>query len=140
MRLADYLRVNGMSQSELARRCGVSQQAVAKWANGLRVPRAAQMAALVQATGGHVSAADFFAQPRADLPADAGGFAERQSSCAVEARTLGLDPNAIAPQALRDAVRTEKVRRWQQENREAIEAWNRWTDENELPLARYRLF
>jgi antitoxin CcdA len=140
MRLVEYLRVNGLSQAELARRCGVSQQAVAKWANGLRVPRAAQMAALVQATGGHVSAADFFAGPRANEPGDAVGFAEQQAPFASEARALGLDPDAIAARALSDAVRAEKARRWQEENREAIAAWNRWTDENELPLARFRMF
>jgi antitoxin CcdA len=140
MKLVQYLRVNGVSQAELARRCGVSQTAVAKWASGLRVPRAAQMAALVQATGGQVSAADFFAHPRGDGRADGGGFAEQQSPFAAEARDLGLDPDAIAAQALRDAIRAEKTRRWQAENREAIAAHNRYVEQHGLPLAKYRMF
>lgn len=140
MRLVDYLRANRMSQAELARRCRVSQQAVARWANGLRVPRAAQMAAVAQATGGHVTAADFFADACADEPAVSGSFAQQQSPFAAEARALGLDPDAIAAQALRDAIRAEKTRRWQAENREAIEAHNRYVEQNGLPLAKYRMF
>jgi antitoxin CcdA len=58
----------------------------------------------------------------------------------AEATALGLDADAIAEQALREAIRAEKARRWQEENREAIEAWNRWTEENPLPLAEYRMF
>jgi post-segregation antitoxin (ccd killing protein) len=46
-----------------------------------------------------------------------------------EAHALGLD-----------AVRAERARRWIEQNREAIEAWNRWTEENEFPLAKYRTF
>ena len=30
-------------------------------------------------------------------------------------------------------------RRWQEENREAIEQWNAWTEEHGLLLAKYRL-
>ncbi len=140
MKLVEFLRINGISQSELARRCGVSQTAVAKWASGLRVPRAAQMAALVQATGGRVSAADFFVSRQAEQPAEAGGFAEQQSRYAAEARALGLDPDAIAAQALREAIRAEKTRRWQVENRDAIEAHNRYVEQHGLPLAKYRIF
>jgi len=37
---------------------------------------------------------------------------------------------------LRKAVREA----WIEENREAIEAWNAWTDKNGLPLERFRAF
>jgi post-segregation antitoxin (ccd killing protein) len=35
-----------------------------------------------------------------------------------------------------------EVRRklWQEENKEAIEAWNRWDEEHGSPLDRYRAF
>jgi antitoxin CcdA len=59
---------------------------------------------------------------------------------ASEARTLNLDPDAIASRALSDAIRAEKSRRWQEENREAIAAHNRYVEENGLPLAKYRIF
>lgn len=39
-----------------------------------------------------------------------------------------------------DADARERKRQWEEQNREAIEAWNRWTEENELPLAKYRMF
>lgn len=58
----------------------------------------------------------------------------------AEAAALGLDAAALAERAVRAAISAEKARRWQEENREAIAEWNRWTAENELPLAKYRAF
>jgi post-segregation antitoxin (ccd killing protein) len=58
----------------------------------------------------------------------------------AEAAALGLDAAALAEQAVRAAISAEKARRWLEENREAISDWNRWTAENELPLAKYRVF
>jgi post-segregation antitoxin (ccd killing protein) len=57
-----------------------------------------------------------------------------------EAHALGLDVAGLSGPALHDAVRAERARRWIEQNREAIEAWNRWTEENEFPLAKYRTF
>lgn len=68
------------------------------------------------------------------------GLAEAQAPFAAEAQSLGLDPTAIAAKAVQDAIRAEKARRWLAENADAIEAWNRWTENNELPLAEYRMF
>ena len=56
------------------------------------------------------------------------------------ARTLGLNLSQISEAALREATRTEQARRWKEENREAIEGWNRWVEKNGLPLEKYRLF
>ena len=33
----------------------------------------------------------------------------------------------------------ERARRWLEENREAIEGWNRYVEEHDLPLEEYRL-
>lgn len=68
------------------------------------------------------------------------GLAEAQAPFAAEAEALGLDAAAIAAKAVQDAIRAEKSRRWLAENQDAIEAWNRWTEANELPLAEYRMF
>jgi antitoxin CcdA len=57
-----------------------------------------------------------------------------------EARALGLDPEAIAGKAIQDAIRAEKQRRWMAENRNAIAAWNDWTETNDLPLEAHRTF
>jgi antitoxin CcdA len=56
------------------------------------------------------------------------------------ARGVGLNLSQVCEAALRQASKKELERRWQEENREAIEAWNVWIEENGLPLAKYRQF
>lgn len=58
----------------------------------------------------------------------------------AEAKALGLDVSRIVEEAISDAVRAEKNRRWKEENREALESINAWVRENGLPLEKYRLF
>ena len=58
----------------------------------------------------------------------------------AEAKELGLNVSRIAEEAISDAVRAERNRRWKEENREALESWNDWVRENGLPLEKYRLF
>nr|WP_295464819.1 type II toxin-antitoxin system CcdA family antitoxin [Mesorhizobium sp.] len=58
----------------------------------------------------------------------------------AEAKELELNVSRIAEQAITDAVRAEKNRRWKEENREALESWNDWVRENGLPLEKHRLF
>jgi post-segregation antitoxin (ccd killing protein)/DNA-binding transcriptional regulator YdaS (Cro superfamily) len=119
--------------SVLARRLGITSSAISQWR---QVP-ADRVLAVETATG----------VPRHRLRPDlqhsanpAQGFAEAQAPFAAEARALGLDPDAISARALQDAVRAEKARRWTEENKEAIKAWNDWVEHNELPLAKYRMF
>ena len=57
-----------------------------------------------------------------------------------DARALGVNISAAAEQGVSEAVRKAKGEAWLEENREAIEANNRWVEENGLPLAKYRLF
>lgn len=110
----------------LARALGLASASVAQWRS---VPPA-RLGEVARVTG----------IPTAELRPDLQpGFAETQSPFA-EAEALGLDAAAIAAKALREAVSAEKARRWLEENREAIAAWNRWTEENGLPLAEYRMF
>jgi antitoxin CcdA len=56
------------------------------------------------------------------------------------AREAGINLSQACEAALREAARAERNRRWKEENRESIEAWNRWVDENGLPLERHRMF
>ena len=58
----------------------------------------------------------------------------------AEAKALKVNVSRAAEAGISDAVRKEKERRWKEENREAIEGWNRWVEENGLPLAEYRQF
>lgn len=57
-----------------------------------------------------------------------------------DARALGVNISAAAEQGVSEAVRKAKEEAWLEENREAIEANNRWVEENGLPLAKYRMF
>lgn len=58
----------------------------------------------------------------------------------AEAKELELNISRIAEEAITEAVRAEKNRRWKEENREAMESSNEWVRKNGLPLAKYRLF
>jgi antitoxin CcdA len=118
----------------LTRALGCSASVIGNWRRAGGIP-AARVADVARVTG---------LQPgelRPDLfPPTQSGFAETQAPFAAEARSLGLDPDAIAARAIEEAVRAEKARRWLEENREAIAAWNAWTEEHELPLAEHRMF
>lgn len=57
-----------------------------------------------------------------------------------EAKGLGLNISRAAEAGIETAVRAEKERLWQIENAEAIASYNRYIDENGLPLAEYRPF
>ncbi|WP_235907622.1 YdaS family helix-turn-helix protein [Siccirubricoccus phaeus] len=122
--------------SALARALGLTPGVVTQWRKAGRVP-AERVRAISQATGVPPEAL------RPDLfPAETAppGFAEAQQPLLQQAAGLGLDAEAIARQALREAVGREKARRWAEENREAIEAWTRYFEENDTPLAAYRHF
>lgn len=58
----------------------------------------------------------------------------------AEAKVLELNVSRIAEEAIADAVRAEKNRRWKEENRAALESWNEWVRDNGLPLEEGRLF
>ena len=57
-----------------------------------------------------------------------------------EAKALSVNISRAAEAGIAEAVRKEKERRWREENREALESWNAWVEENGLPLAKYRQF
>lgn len=124
-----------MTLQEFGERMGVSHTTVLRWAKGQALPRGrARIEALTKATGGAVTAVDFFGgAPRP-------GLAETQAPFVAEAASFGLDAAAIAAKAVQDAIRAEKARLWLEENREAIDAHNRWVEEHGLPLAEYRMF
>jgi antitoxin CcdA len=57
-----------------------------------------------------------------------------------EAKALGINMSRAAEQGISKAISAEKTRRWQEENKEAIESSNDYVKRNGLPLAKYRLF
>ena len=116
----------------LARALGISSAAVAEWRS---VPPR-RVGAVAAVTG----LPPDMLRPDTHGAASSSGFSGTQAPFAAEARALGLDPDAIAAKAIQDAIRAEKQRRWREENAEAIADWNAWTEQNELPLAKYRMF
>lgn len=58
----------------------------------------------------------------------------------AEARELGVNLSRSAEEGVRAAVKAEKERVWKEENRETLEAWNKWVEKNGLPLEKYRQF
>ncbi|WP_084466131.1 MULTISPECIES: type II toxin-antitoxin system CcdA family antitoxin [unclassified Aminobacter] len=40
----------------------------------------------------------------------------------------------------RSTDRDEHAKRWVEENRDALESWNKWTKEECIPLSHYRYF
>jgi transcriptional regulator with XRE-family HTH domain len=69
MKLATYRAIHGLTYDEMASLAGLvtrnRARAVRRWESGERVPRSAQMAKIVTATGGAVGPADFFDIPSA---------------------------------------------------------------------------
>lgn len=57
-----------------------------------------------------------------------------------EAKALGVNLSQACEAGLARRVSETKAEHWKRENRAAIESWNKWTDENGLPLAKYRQF
>ncbi|MBZ9659104.1 type II toxin-antitoxin system CcdA family antitoxin [Mesorhizobium sp. ESP-6-4] len=57
-----------------------------------------------------------------------------------EAKALGINMSRAAEQGIAKAISAEKIRRWQEENKEALESSNEYVKRNGLPLAKYRLF
>ena len=46
----------------------------------------------------------------------------------------------ICEKSLEQEVRKALGEEWKRENKAAIESWNKWVDQNGLPLAKYRQF
>jgi antitoxin CcdA len=58
----------------------------------------------------------------------------------AEARELGISLSGACEDGLAPAVKAEKERRWLEENKQALDSWNRYIAEHGLPLAKYRTF
>ena len=56
----------------------------------------------------------------------------------AEAKAFGTNVSAVVERALEEEHREKRRERWQAENREAIEAWNNWVEENGIPFEEIR--
>ena len=57
-----------------------------------------------------------------------------------DAKAEGINLSRVCEAGLAAELKKVREQRWLEENRDAIEAWRVWTENNELPLAKYRLF
>ena len=57
-----------------------------------------------------------------------------------EARALGVNVSRAAEEGILAQVRSERARRWKEENAAAIADYNKWIAENGVPLAQFRKF
>jgi antitoxin CcdA len=76
----------------------------------------------------------------AELAAISLGAAPPDDTTIAEARLLGVDAEAVFRAAMARAVTEAKSRRWQEENRKAIEAHAEWVFRHGVPLGRQRMF
>ena len=58
----------------------------------------------------------------------------------ADAKAEGINLSRVCEAGLAAELKKVREQRWLEENRDAIEAWRVWTENNELPLAKYRLF
>jgi antitoxin CcdA len=56
-----------------------------------------------------------------------------------EARALGVNLSRAAQEGILAQVRSERARRWKEENAEAIAEYNRWIEENGIPNMEIRI-
>ncbi|MCC6735552.1 MAG: helix-turn-helix transcriptional regulator [Bauldia sp.] len=111
MKLADYLAATRTTHAAFAGQIGVSQAAVSRYAGGRRVPEPEHMTRIAAATGGAVTANDFYALEPQQPP----GFAESAEPMAGRRRI------AVKPAT---ADREAAAARWRAENAEAIRSFN----------------
>ncbi len=57
-----------------------------------------------------------------------------------EAKSLDINISQACEKGLAAEVKKARGDKWIEENWEAIQFWNRYVEENGLPLARYRMF
>lgn len=57
-----------------------------------------------------------------------------------DAKALGINVSRASEEGLVREIKAERQRRWLDENKEAIDEYNEWVRNNELPLAKYRQF
>jgi antitoxin CcdA len=51
-----------------------------------------------------------------------------------EAKAFGTNISAVVERALDAEHRERRREKWRAENRKAVEAWNRWIEENGIPF------
>lgn len=96
MHLSTYLCVNDITQTQLARACGVSVNSANRWVNRQHVPAPEMMIRIYVWTNGQVRPDDFYDLP--DLPA-----ADASPLRSVDGRS-SANPSPVKPTPLEKAI------------------------------------
>ncbi|WP_018149488.1 type II toxin-antitoxin system CcdA family antitoxin [Henriciella marina] len=145
MQLREWRQKAHLTSKEFGRLCGVSEAAIRHYETGARRPRADIAKRIEAATHGEVTAAELLGvtdPSTSGLSEETAPFVHTQIDSALisEAASYGLDAAEIARAAVERAVKTERMKRFSEENREAIESWNEHYKKHGLWNEKYRLF
>lgn len=133
--LREAIRASKLPVSGIAERAGIAPTTLYSFMSGATGSLRASAHAAVEAT--------ISGQPRG-LAEDCTAF-ERDEldlhpQLLKEAASYGLDAAEIAHRAIERAVKTERMKRFSEENREAIDSWNEHYKKHGLWNEKYRLF
>jgi transcriptional regulator with XRE-family HTH domain len=84
MTLDDWRQANALNYQQLADRLGVNHESASRYCKGRRIPAAAVMRRIVQATGGQVQPNDFYQLPQ-----------EARSAAGATGKDHRLSPDAL---------------------------------------------
>ena len=153
MTLREWRKSKGLTLQQLAERVNISVTQLSKIEKGKSNPSVAAADRIAAATDGEISALQLLGlpltpRPKGEQPKGVGegktGFlfdrSETLEALRAEASSYGIDTDSVARKAIEDVVKAERIRRWNEENREAIESWNHHYEKHGLWNEKYRLF
>lgn len=98
-RLRHYLKVNGITQLELAKKLGVGTTSVYNWCNGVKTPRMDKVDAMC----------DLFGCRRADLVEDNSSPEDETIKKGIRIPVLGSVPAGVPIEAIEDIIDYEEI-------------------------------
>lgn len=98
-RLRHYLKVNGITQLELAKKLGVGTTSVYNWCNGVKTPRMDKVDAMC----------DLFGCRRADLVEDNSSPEDETFKKGIRIPVLGSVPAGVPIEAIEDIIDYEEI-------------------------------
>lgn len=98
-RLRHYLKVNGITQLELAKKLGVGTTSVYNWCNGVKTPRMDKVDAMC----------DLFGCRRADLVEDNSSPEDETFKKEIRIPVLGSVPAGVPIEAIEDIIDYEEI-------------------------------
>ena len=138
--LINWRKSNGVTQEALAGQLGIAKSTLSKYEKK-RLTLKPDMAKRIESlTNGRVSASDLLGLSDTNSVQKPSASLGSGLPVADEARSLGLDPEAIAAEAIAASVKRKRLDVWLEENSSAFAANAKDIDNNGLWSDRRRLF